>query len=196
MNASKVTYIEDEPGQDIPVTVKPKRQPEPPLSQKVNNLMKQERFWATVVHAITPLMIGLFFIADGPEWIGLMCVTGAIWIYNHNRSAFVSHHARQALAVQLIGSFGWLAIIIGGAVAWVLLLVLSALAMLVLVGFLLFPIVLVSYPLLVLASFAMPITAALLGAVAAWETWHGRHFAYPRLSDWLDKQFGTLYTIV
>lgn len=199
MVASQVKYEEPE-GVEIEVTVleKPKNDTRKPktLSQSATDLLSQERFWASLAHAFSPLMIVLMFVGNGFMWLGAIVLTAAIYLYWSDKSESVKMHARQALAAQLIGSLGWISILIGGTLAWVILLIISVLLILVLVGLLLLPLVALSYPLFILATFALPAGAALFGIVGAWETWQGRDFRYPRLADWLDKRFGATQQVI
>ncbi|MCL4875662.1 MAG: DUF4870 domain-containing protein [Anaerolineae bacterium] len=199
MDFSKVSY-EDE-GFDVPVKVKPKNDEQVTnFSDRARDLLSQERFWATLAHAIGPVMIALLFWGDGPQWLGLLLVSAGIYFYYSDKSPYVKHHARQALALQLMGTIGWFVVMFGlvviGIPVWIVLMVVSALLIVVLVGIILLPIAILSWPLLMLATFVMPLGTAILGAIGAWETWHGRDYNYPRLAAWLDKKFGVCYKLV
>lgn len=193
MSISSVKYTNDDSG-EIPVRVveKPKRQDQPDqsLMNSAREIMAQERFWATLAHAIGPLMIAVFLFGDGLGWLGLMLITAGIYLYYNDKSALVKMHARQALAAQLIGTIGWIALLISGAMVWTVVLIISLVLILALVGLLLAPLVVVSGPLLFLASFILPLGTALFGTLGAWDAWHGRVFRYPYIADKLDKHFG------
>ncbi len=197
---SKVKYEADETV-DIPIKVKRKNEN---AVQKSHDgqiaLFKNERFWATLAHAMGPIMIAFMFFGDGPQWLGLLAISGGVYMYYSDKSPFVKYHARQAFFMQLFGTIGWFAVFMGlifvGIPVWIVLMVVSAILIIVLVGLILLPIAIASWPLLLMASFAMPLSTAILGAIGAWETWHGRDFKYPRLADWLDKKFGVCYRLV
>ncbi len=184
MNAqSNVSYEEHNTSQDIPVRVIEHR----PHA----TLMQQERFWATLVHALGPITVFFMLVADvGLAWVGLIFITAGVYLYYQDKSALVQRHARQALAAQLIGTVGWGLAIALGAMAWVVLLLVSIVLILVLIGLILTPVVALAGPLVFLASFSLPLGVAIFGAIGAWETWHGNDFRYPYLADWLDERFG------
>lgn len=192
MSESKVVYENE--ALDIPIKVKngdkAKRGQE--VSEQLRGVVKEEHFWAALVHALGPLMIGLAVFADGLSWLGLIFITAGIYLYYSDKSALIKYHARQALLMQVIGTFGWFALFLSGTMIWVVLLVLSIILILLLVGIILTPLVAVAYPIFVLASFMLPLSVAIFGTIGAWETWHGREFRYPYLGQWLDQRFGGL----
>lgn len=196
---SKVTYEE---GVEIPVKVKPKNKEKHMIvPTEKHSIFKEERFWATLAHAMGPIMIGLFFFGEGAGgWFGLLLVSGGIYLYFSEKSPYIKHHARQAFAIQLFGTIGWFAAFMGlifvGLPLWFLFIIISAVLIVVFVGLILLPLAIMSWPLLLMASFVMPLSTAILGAMGAWETWHGREFNYPRLSEWLDRKFGVAYKLV
>ena len=190
MAESKVKFEDEEVEVPVHVSEKPKNGTNPALADRVNDLIGQERFWAALAHALGPLMIGMFIFGDSAGWLGLMFVTGGIYLYFADKSDHIRFHARQALAAQILGTFGWVALLIGGTVAWVVLLLISAVLILILIGLVLFPLVALAGPILFLLSFGLPLGVVYFGARGAWEVWHGRDYRYPRLADWLDRRFG------
>lgn len=184
--ASKISYDESEA---IPIKVveKPKRGEEP---KTLSQLMEEERFWATLAHALGPIMMAFIIFTDSPAWLLALMLTAGIYFYHAGKSDYVRDHARQALALQLLGTFGWFALLISGITVWIVALLISIALMLVLIGFVLTPIVAVAGPILFLASFALPLSVVLFGTIGAWETWHGREFRYPYLADRLDNWRG------
>jgi uncharacterized Tic20 family protein len=191
---SKVKF-EDEVT-DIPVTTreKPKNGASAgeSLRDSMGKLMAEDRFWASLAHAMGPLMIVLLILGDGGKWLGLILITAGIYVYFANKSPMIKFHARQALAAQLLGTFGWFAVLISGTLLWGLLLLISLVLILVLIGLILAPLVAITLPIFILASFVMPLSVVVFGAIGAWETWHGRHYRYPYLADWLDEKLGTV----
>jgi uncharacterized membrane protein len=190
MAESKVKH--EDSGVHIPVHTreKAKNGTSAPLTDRVNELIGQERFWATLAHAMGPIMIAMLIFGDGANWLGLMLITGGIYLYFSNKSDHIKFHARQALAAQILGTFGWVALLIGGTIAWVGMLIVSILLILVLIGLVLTPLVALGYPMFLIASFLLPLGVAIFGTKGAWEAWHGRDYRYPKLADWLDKRFG------
>jgi uncharacterized Tic20 family protein len=191
---SKVKYEQE--SAEIPVTVreKPKNgtQASESFRDSMGKLMAEDRFWAALAHAIGPVMIALMVLGDGGEWLGLILITAGIYVYFANKSPMIKFHARQALAAQLLGTFGWFAVLISGTLLWVVLLLISLVLILVLIGLILAPLVAITLPIFILASFVMPLSVVVFGAIGAWETWHGRHYRYPYLADCLDEKLGTV----
>jgi hypothetical protein len=190
MTESKVKHEGDEVAVPVHVSEKAKNGSNTLLADRVNDLIGQERFWATLAHAIGPLMIGMFIFGDSAGWLGLMLVTGGIYLYFSDKSDMIKFHARQALTAQIMGTFGWIALLIGGTLAWVVMLIVSIVLILLLIGILLTPLVVLALPVFILASFGLPLGVVYFGARGAWEVWHGREYRYPRLADWLDRRFG------
>lgn len=184
---SKIKYDGDAT-QDIPVNVHhPKRKNEErhTLRDSASELVQEERFWATLAHALGPIMMGMWMFTDGP-WVLAMVLTAGIWLYHRKSSPMVAYHARQALTLQLLGSFGWMFLVFTGAIAWSVLLVVSLVLILVLVGLILAPVVFFGGILAFFASLLLPLSVVVLGAIGAWETWHGREYRYPYIAKWLD----------
>jgi uncharacterized Tic20 family protein len=186
-----VEYGQDE-SQAIPVRVKPPARASAPKQK----LLAQPRFWGTLAHVLSPVMflVTIFLDQAFVLMIAIMVVTGSIYFYYRQKPEHrsIARQARQALAAQLMGTFGWLALIIAGTLVWVLLLLVSLLLIIVLVGLILTPLVAVAYPIFLVTSIALPLGVAVFGILGAWETWHGRDFRYPYLGAWLDKRFGDM----
>lgn len=191
---SKVTYDADESQIPVHVADKPKRKNEPDLEAQLTRLVKEDRFWAALAHALGPVMMALLIFGDGLEWLGIMLITGGIYLYFSERSELIKFHARQALAAQFLGTFGWLALFLSVTAIWIVLLIISAILIVVLIGLVLLPLVIVAYPIFALASFILPLGVIPFGAIGAWECWHGRNYRYPYLADWLDRHFGVIKT--
>lgn len=180
---------------EIPVTVsKEKRKNSEP---SFGGLLRQERFWATLPHVLSAIMIlGLMFGGD-ILLFSLTLATASIYIYHADKSPRVQFHARQAIAMQLLGTIGWLGIILSGIALWLGLLIISAVLILVLIGIILTPLVALALPVFLLATLLLPLSTLVFGVIGAWETWNGRTFRYPYVADWLDKRLGRPnYTVV
>lgn len=191
---SSVHFQEDE-SQEIPVRMaeKPKREGSASPRPSARPVTENERLWATIAHALGPVMLFLFFVADA-NFLAFLALfsTGFIYLYHRNRSAYVWQHARQALLAQLLGSVGWMLIVISGTMLWVVLFIISLLLILILIGLILAPIMLISAPFLFAATFVLPIGVGIFGALGAWKTWQGQDFRYPYVADWLDERFGKI----
>ncbi len=187
---SKISYLDE--SDEIPVKVVGKNKqhrpaPEDKAPQTLSQLLEEDRFWATLAHALGPIMMGLVIFTDSMAWLLALMLTAGIYFYHAGKSEFVRYHARQALVLQMMGTFGWLILLLSGVAIWVVALLISTALMLVLIGFILTPIVLVAGPILFLMSFLLPLSVILFGTIGAWETWHGREFHYPYLADRLGK---------
>ena len=187
MAESKVNY-EETPVRVRIIKEKKKNGGHEPSSWR--ELVREERFWAAAAQALGPIMIAILVFGDGIGWLGAILITAGIYVYWNGRSAFVKHHARQALIMQLAGTFGWILMILTGTAVWVVLLLVSILLILVLVGILLTPLVALMYPVFIIASFALPLSTAFLGGRGALEAWRGNRYDYPYLADWLNERFG------
>lgn len=157
------------------------------------SLLNNETLFAFIAHAIGPVMMAVDLSNDGPQSFPFIILTGLIYLYFRNRSDYVKHHARQALALQILGTFGWFALVATGTAIWLVLLIVSLIAVLVLVGLLLIPMVVLSYPLFILLSLTLPASVAILGSIGAWKTANGQDFNYPILAKLLDRYFGVCY---
>lgn len=165
---------------------KQKRRPYEPM-------IVRDAFFATLAHLIGPIMKVVDLTHDGFQSIPFLIATTLIFLYFRDKSPFITHHARQALALQLMGTIGWFILVATGTAIWIVLLIVSVISILVLVGLVLVPIVLVSYPLFILASLTLPTSIVVLGLVGAWRTARGYNFDYPFLAPLLDRRLGVAY---
>lgn len=187
--AHKISY-EDSEAIPVKVVEKPKRGEGSLSGKTLGQLMEEERFWATLAHALGPIMMAFIIFTDSPAWLLALMLTAGIYFYHAGKSDYVRDHARQALTLQLLGTFGWLALVLSGIAVWLVALMISVALMLIVIGFILTPLVAVAGPILFLASFALPLSVILFGTIGAWETWNGREFRYPYVADRLDRWTG------
>lgn len=133
---------------------------------------QDELTMAALAHA--GILLGL--ITNG---LGGIAVALAIWLYERERSAWVSFQALQALVFQL--ALLAVTLLAGGAVgvAWAVVGVLAAL----IVGLCLIPPALV----LTLLLAVIPLGGLVYGLYAAYETYNGREFRYWLVADFLEK---------
>ncbi|MCZ7540578.1 MAG: DUF4870 domain-containing protein [Anaerolineae bacterium] len=149
---------------------------------------ENERKWAALAHAST-LLTALVALASGGLGVLLtMFVPLTIYFSFRKRSEFVAFHALQAFTIQLIGTVGWLPLIVVGTVVGVALLFVSIILIIVLVGIVLAPLVILAYILFVLVSFLLPIGMVIYAVIAAVETWNGHNYRYPYIARWVDSQ--------
>lgn len=156
-------------------------------------LIARDTFFAFLAHIIGPIMMVVDLSKSGPQSIPFLIATATIYLYHRHKSPFVKHHARQALALQLLGTIGWFTLVLTGTAVWIVLLIVSVISILVLVGLILVPVVLVSFPLFILASLTLPTSIVVLGSIGAWRTARGHNFDYPFLAHLLDRMFGVVY---
>lgn len=147
-----------------------------------------ERKWAALAHASTLLtaLVGLFSAGSGV--LLTMFVPLLIYFSFRKRSEYVAYHALQAFTIQLVGTIGWLVLLISGVLIWVALFFVSILLMLVLIGFVLAPILLLLLPVFILASLALPLGMVIYSVIALVETHSGNDYRFPYIGRWVDNQ--------
>lgn len=160
----------------------------PAKAKRRANVDVNERKWAALAHGST-LLTALVGLASGGAGV-LITIFIPLFIYFafRKRSEYVAFHALQAFTIQLVGTVGWLALLIGGLVVWVALLILSAILILVLVGLVLVPLVALMLPVFILASLALPVGMVIYSVIAAVETWNGHDYRYPYIARWVESQ--------
>lgn len=170
------------PSSEVNVPYKPKRWHDPA------SVSENERKWAALAHGST-LLTALVALGSGGLGVLLtMFIPLCIYFAFRKRSEFVAFHALQAFTIQLVGTIGWLALLVVGLLVWVVLLIVSALLILVLVGIVLFPIVVVAGVLLIVASLALPLGMVIYSVIATAETWTGHNYRYPYIARWVESQ--------
>ncbi len=157
------------------------------------DLLPQEILFAFLAHIIGPLMIVVDLKNDGPQSIPFLITTALIFLYHRDKSPYVAHHARQALALQFLGTIGFFVLLATGTVMWLVMLIVSIISVLILIGLILIPMVLLTYPLFVLTTLTLPFSVFMLGVLGAWHTLNGYDFDYPVLARLLDRYLGEHY---
>jgi uncharacterized Tic20 family protein len=167
--------------------IKPKRR-EMPRSYSTSRVTDDERLWATAAHASAWLTVfgGIFTLgAILPVSIFVPLV---IFFLFRKRSDFVAFHALQAFVLQLLGTVGAFALLTIGGTVWALGMVVAALLVFLLVGFILVPLWgIVGVALLVVVTL-MPVAMLFYSVVAAYTTYRGEDYRYPVISRWVDRQ--------
>ncbi|MGQ9848593.1 MAG: DUF4870 domain-containing protein [Aggregatilineaceae bacterium] len=152
------------------------------------SVSENERKWAALAHAST-LLTALVGLASGGLGVLLtMLVPVLIYFSFRKRSEYVAFHALQAFAIQLVGTVGWLALVVVGTIVAVALLFVSIILMIVAIGFVLAPVVVLAYLVFVLASLALPLGMVVYAVIAAIETWTGHNYRYPYIARWVEHQ--------
>jgi uncharacterized Tic20 family protein len=152
------------------------------------SVSQNERKWAALAHGST-LLTALVALGSGGLGVLLtMFIPLFIYFSFRKRSEYVAFHALQAFTIQLIGTIGWMALLVIGILVWVVLLIVSAILIVALVGIVLFPVVLVAGVLLIVASLALPLGMVIYSFIAATETWSGHNYRYPYIARWVESQ--------
>jgi len=159
-----------------------------PRSYSTSHISDDERLWASVAHAsvwITALG-GIFTIgAIIPVSIFIPLV---IYFLFRRQSDYVAFHALQAFVIQLLGTVGAFTLLMLGGAVWGLGMVVAAISILVLVGFVLVPVWGIVGIVLLLAVVALPLAMILYGTIGAISTYKGDDYRYPFVARWVDRQ--------
>jgi len=147
-----------------------------------------ERKWAALAHASTLLTALVALGSAGAGVLLTMFVPLLIYFSFRNRSDYVAFHALQAFTVQLLGTIGFVALIVAGTFMWIILLILSIVLLIVLVGIVLLPLVIIAYPIFILATLLLPLAMIVYSVIAAIETWGGRNYRIPFVARWVENQ--------
>ncbi len=160
------------------------------------SVSENERKWAAIAHGSTLLTALLGVISGGALVLLTMFVPLFIYFSFRKRSEFVAFHALQAFTIQLVGTIGWIALLVVGTLTWVALLIVSALLILVLIGLILLPLVILAYPVFIVLSLALPLGMVIYSVIAVVETHAGRNYRIPYISNWVESQmYSSLLTI-
>jgi uncharacterized Tic20 family protein len=159
-----------------------------PRSYSTANVSEDERMWAAAAHASAWItLFGGIFTVGAIIPISIF-IPLAIFFVFRKKSDFVAFHALQAFVLQLLGTVGAFALLTIGGTVWVLGMVVSALLVLLLIGFILVPLWGVVGIALLLAVIALPIVMLFYSAVAAYHTYRGEDYRYPLIARWVDRQ--------
>jgi uncharacterized Tic20 family protein len=159
-------------------------------TQQVLNVpvSEDERMWAAIAHgsAIVTLVLGM--LTGGMAALLTLFIPLGIYFTYRKRSEYVAYASLQAFALQLLGTVGWITVLLTGTIVGVLLIVVLVVTI---VGIILTPIVAIMLGLFVLATFVLPVGMVVFGAIAAWETYQGKWYRYPWIGNWIDRQMHT-----
>lgn len=150
-------------------------------------LTRDEMNWAAIAHGSAVLTLLLAIATSGVGALLGVAVPAIIWYVYRNRSEYVAEQARQATVFQLAGIVGMLGLALVGAIAIVLVWVVTGLLSAVLIGLLLIPLALVLTLLFVVAVVGLPVAMGIYGAYGASEAYNGRPFRYRWIADLVDR---------
>jgi uncharacterized Tic20 family protein len=147
-----------------------------------------ERTWAALAHASILLTFTLGVSTGGLAAILAAFVPLVIWLYFRDRSRFVTYHAMQATVFQLGSLVAWVGLLVAGLVILIPTWILTALLLVILIGFLLLPLALVLTILLPTILIALPFVSLVYGLYGAYEVYAGRAFRYWLVADWIESR--------
>jgi uncharacterized protein len=152
------------------------------------NLTDNEKTWASLAHASVLITAAVGLSSAGVGSLLTLFIPLMIYFYFRGKSEYVTRHALQAFAAQVVGVVGFAVLISVAMTAWIVLLIISALLVLVLVGIILLPIVALGGLLVVASTVLLPLAMVVYGMIAAVEAYHGTNYSYPWIGDWVDDQ--------
>jgi uncharacterized Tic20 family protein len=147
-----------------------------------------ERTWAALAHASVLLTFALGVSTGGVAVLVGILAPLAIWLAFRERSRFVAYHALQATVFQAASVVAWILILVGGLVVLIPAWVITALLLIVLIGFLLLPLVLILTVALPAVLVILPFASLVYGLYGAFEVYSGRPFRYWRVADWVERR--------
>lgn len=151
----------------------------------------EERTWAAVAHASTVLTILIGLGTGGVAWLILPFVPLVIYLSFRDRSAFITRHAAQAFAVQILGSFGLFVLALMYVLVLAILSLVAGVLSIILIGLILIPVIILVALIGALVLAALPFLATGFSVAAAIETANGRDFRYPYIGrlvvEWLER---------
>jgi uncharacterized Tic20 family protein len=145
----------------------------------------EERRWATYAHASVLLTLVAALMSFG--FLSLLTIFIPLGIYLHwrHKSEYVAYQALQAFALQVLGTVGWIALILVATLAFTILTVGLALTV---IGLVLLIVTIPAYLLVLLASLGMPFAMVIFSIIAATQTNEGKDYRLPKIGRWVDRQ--------
>lgn len=164
-----------------------KRKPKP-RSYSTSRVDADDKLWAAVAHGSVWVTFLAAVPTSGLSIPFVVFVPLVLYVLFRKRSDYVAFHALQAFVLQLICTVGALTAFVVGGVVWVIGLVVAALLMLILVGFVILPLwVIIGMVLSVLVSL-LPVAGLILATIAVVRIYTGGDYRYPYIADWVDRQ--------
>jgi uncharacterized Tic20 family protein len=149
---------------------------------------ENERLWAMLAHASTLLTMAGVVFSGGLLSLLTIFIPLFIYLAYREKSVFVAHHALQAFAAQVVGTIGFILLLLTVVVSWALLITISALLILVIIGIVLLPLVILVGVVALAATLALPLAVLVYSMIGASQAWGREFFSYPWLGDWVDGQ--------
>ena len=147
-----------------------------------------ERTWAVLAHASILLTFALGLSSGGLAVIVAALIPLAIWLAFRDRSPFVAFHALQATLFQLGALAVWIGLLIVGLAVLIPAWIVTALLLIILIGFLLLPLTLVLTVTLPVLLLLLPFACLVYGLYGAYEVYAGRPFRYWLVADWIESR--------
>jgi uncharacterized Tic20 family protein len=151
-------------------------------------ISQDERRWAMLAHASALLTVFAALSSAGILSLFTLFIPLGIYFYWRQKSEFVAFQALQAFTLQIIGTVGWLALLTGGLIVGVLILIALALTV---VGLILYVVAIPALILFVVATLALPFAMVVYSCIAAFQTWQGVDYRLPRIGRWIDNQMNS-----
>jgi len=145
-----------------------------------------ERKWAALAHGST--LLTALSALTGVGVLVTLFIPLLIYFSFRKRSEYVAFHALQAFALQLVGTVGWLALVLVGSALAVALLIVSIILIIVAVGIVLVPLVALTWVVFLVASLLLPLGMVIYGVIASVETWAGHNYRIPYIARWVESQ--------
>ncbi len=149
------------------------------------DVTEDERMWAAVAHGSAWLTLLLGMFTGGLASLFTLFIPLGIYFAYRQRSEYVAYHALQAFAIQVLGTVGWLAVLVGGLLIGALLCVVLVVTI---IGIPLIVVVALVMALFAVVTLAMPLGMMVFSAIASWQTYQGKWYRYPYIGDWIDRQ--------
>ncbi len=159
-----------------------------PSNMSISDLTDDERLWATIAHMSFWLTVVTAIFTEGWSVLGMAFVPLVIYFSFRDKSDFVAFHALQAFAAQVIGTLGWVVVLVIGSIVFSIAITIAGLASVVLIGI---PFVIVFsllFVVFVLAMLAVPVAVFILALIGGINTYNGNDFRYPVIAQWIDRQ--------
>jgi uncharacterized protein len=146
---------------------------------------ENERLWAALAQASVLLTLFFGLPTAGFATLFTLFVPLMIYFYYRQKSEFVAYHALQAFTLQVIGTIGWVMVLVTGALVAGLLILVLAITIIGIPVALLLALALVVF---VVGTFIMPLAMVIFGLIAAWEAYQGKWYRVPYIGLWLERQ--------
>ncbi|MBN2470335.1 MAG: DUF4870 domain-containing protein [Anaerolineae bacterium] len=162
-----------------------------PGNAPISGLTDDERLWAALAHLSFWLTVITAFFTDGWSVLGMAFVPLVIYFSFRDKSDFVAFHALQAFAAQVIGTLGWLVLLLIGSIVFSIAITIAGLASVVLIGIPFVIIFSLLFIVFVLAMLVVPIAVFIMALIGGINTYNGNDFRYPIIAQWIDRQISS-----